>query len=234
MKKLTLKFVVAAASIGAVLAALEGPAVVVAAAAETASASTPSTRALVTESAAKEAGFTKVVNAPSSSTDTGVTGCPYGAQEQFASASGTLGLVSEVLYCGSASDATRLLENFIAGGKAQAGLGPPKALGSTAVERVGSESSYIIAWRRGAAFELTALSTDLSSSSSTSTTTGIQVPLTHATRRFWQAQPYNRTRDSLASPFIPERVNPRQMPRRRRPQTQPRWLPVARRIPPPR
>ncbi|MGO8863834.1 MAG: peptidylprolyl isomerase [Acidimicrobiales bacterium] len=178
MKKLTLKFVVAAASIGAVLAALEGPAVVVAAAAETASASTPSTRALVTESAAKEAGFTKVVNAPSSSTDTGVTGCPYGAQEQFASASGTLGLVSEVLYCGSASDATRLLENFIAGGKAQAGLGPPKALGSTAVERVGSESSYIIAWRRGAAFELTALSTDLSSSSSTSTTTGIQVPLT--------------------------------------------------------
>jgi cyclophilin family peptidyl-prolyl cis-trans isomerase len=132
---------------------------------------------LVPVSAADGAGFTKVVNAPSASTDTSVTGCPDGTQEEFANASGNLGLVSEVLYCESAADATKLLENFIATDKAQAGLTPPKGLGSTAVERVGSGSSYLIVWRRGCAIELTGLSTDLSSSSTTSTTT-VTVPLT--------------------------------------------------------
>jgi cyclophilin family peptidyl-prolyl cis-trans isomerase len=177
VRKLTLELA-AAATIAMAVAALVGLGAVVPAAADTPSTNTPSTRALVPESAAKDAGFTKVVTAPITSTQTGVAGCPYGAQEGFASASGKLGLVSEVLYCDSAADATRLLKNFISGGKAQAGLVPPKALGSTAVERVGSDSSYIIVWRRGAAFELTGLSADLPANSTTSTTTGTQVPLT--------------------------------------------------------
>ena len=43
---------------------------------------------------------------------------------------------------------------------------------------MGSDSTYLIAWRRGAAFELTGLSTNLPSSSTTNTTTGTPVPLT--------------------------------------------------------
>jgi cyclophilin family peptidyl-prolyl cis-trans isomerase len=43
---------------------------------------------------------------------------------------------------------------------------------------VGSDSTYLIAWRRGNAFELTGLSTNLPASSTTSTTTVTQVPLT--------------------------------------------------------
>ena len=148
------------------------------AAAATSSASKPSTSVLVPVSVAQAAGFTKVVDAPSTSTDTGVTGCPYGAQEEFASASGNLGLASEVLYCKSAADAKTLLKGLASDGKAQAGLSPPKSLGSTAVERLGSGSTYLIAWRRGSAFELSGLSTDLPSSSTTSTTTGTPVPLT--------------------------------------------------------
>ncbi len=181
MRKLTLNLV--AASIGATVVAVVGPIVVVPAAAATFSASKPSTSVLASVSAAKEAGFTKVVNAPSTSTNTGVTGCPYGAQEEFASASGKLGLVSEVLYCESAADADTLLKGLESNGKAQAGLSPPKNLGSTAVERLGSDSTYLIAWRRGAAFELTGLSTDLPSSSTTSTTTGAPVPLTAHDKR---------------------------------------------------
>jgi cyclophilin family peptidyl-prolyl cis-trans isomerase len=176
VRKLTLKLV--AASIGATVVAAVGPIVVVPAAAATFSASKPSTSVLVPVSAAKEAGFTKVVNAPSTSTNTGVSGCPYGAQEEFASASGNLGLVAEVLYCKSAADADMLLKGFESNGKSQSGLSPPKNLGSTAVERLGSDSTYLIAWRRGTAFELTGLSTDLSSSSTTSTTTGPPVLLT--------------------------------------------------------
>ncbi len=150
MRKLTLNLVVAA-SVGTMVAAVVGSVFVVPAAATTSPASKPSTSVLVPVSAAKEAGFTKVVNAPSTSTNTGVTGCPYGAQEEFASASGNLGLESEVLYCESAADADTLLKGLRSNGKAQAGLSPPKNLGSTAVERLGSDSTYLIAWRRGSA-----------------------------------------------------------------------------------
>jgi cyclophilin family peptidyl-prolyl cis-trans isomerase len=177
VRKLTLNLV-AAASIGATVVAVVGPISVVPAAAATSSASKPSTSVLVPVSAAKEAGFTKVVSAPSStSTNTGVTGCPEGAEEEFASASGNLGLLSEVLYCESAADADTLLKGLESNAKSQVGLSPPKNLGSTAIERLGSNSTYLIAWRRGTAFELTGLSTDLPSSSTTSTTVGTPVPL---------------------------------------------------------
>jgi cyclophilin family peptidyl-prolyl cis-trans isomerase len=173
VRKPTLNLVVAA-SIGAIVAAVVGSIFVVPASATT---SKPSTSVLLPASAAKGAGFTKVVNAPSASTDTGVTGCPYGAQEAYASASGNLGLESEVLYCESAADAETLLKGLESNGKAQAGLSPPKSLGSTAIERLGSDSTYLIAWRRGSAFELIGLSTDLPSSATTSTTSGTPVPL---------------------------------------------------------
>ena len=143
MRKPTPNLVVAA-SIGATVVAVVGSIFVVPAAAATSSASKPSTSVLVPVSAATAAGFTRVVDAPSTSTNTGVTGCPYGAQEEFASASGNLGLESEVLYCESAADSDMILKSLASNGKAQAGLRPPKSLGSTAVERLGSDSTYLI------------------------------------------------------------------------------------------
>jgi cyclophilin family peptidyl-prolyl cis-trans isomerase len=176
VRKLTVK-VVANTGLAIVVTALAGLIVAVPSATGTTTAHKPSTSVLLPVSAAKGAGFTKVVNAPNASTDTSVTGCPDGAQEEFSNASGNLGLASEVLYCESAADATQLLQQFATTGKAQAGLKPPKGLGSTAIERMGSGSSYLIVWRRGAAIELTGLSTDLSASSTTSTTTATTVPL---------------------------------------------------------
>jgi cyclophilin family peptidyl-prolyl cis-trans isomerase len=173
VKKLAINLVALtslAVSVGSLGAAVTAPG--------TAGASTPSVSVLVPVSDANSAGFTKVVNAPTSSTATGVSGCPDGAQEEFSNASGNLGLASEVLYCDSTAAAKALLESFVASGKAQAGLTPPKDLGSTAVERVGSSSSYVIVWRHGTAFELTGLSTDLSASSTTSTTSPTTIPIT--------------------------------------------------------
>jgi cyclophilin family peptidyl-prolyl cis-trans isomerase len=69
------------------------------------------------------------------------------------------------------------LKSLGSGDKVQAGLNPPKALGSSAVERLGSGSDYIIAWRRGSAFEFTALSLGQPSSSTTSSTTATPLPL---------------------------------------------------------
>jgi cyclophilin family peptidyl-prolyl cis-trans isomerase len=177
VRKLSWKLV-ATTSLAVTVAAFLGLIVAVPAATATTASHKPSTNVLLPVSVAKQAGFTKVVAAPSASTDTSVTGCPDGAQEEFANVSGKLGLASEVLYCSSAADATKLLKNFAATGKAQARLSPPKGLGSTAVERVGSGSTYLIVWRRGSAIELTGLSTDLASSSTTSTTTPPTVPLT--------------------------------------------------------
>lgn len=177
MRKLTLKPLVRA-SAGAAVVALLGLGAVSSAAAATYAASKPSTSVLIPLSTARAAGLTKLAYAPTTSTSTNVTGCPYGAQEEFANASGSPELVSEVLYCESAADATKLLEHVATGSKAQAGLKPPKALGSTAIARLGSNSDYVIAWRRGNAFELTVLSTAVASGSSTSTPTGPGMPFT--------------------------------------------------------
>ena len=176
MRKLSLKFAIAcigAATVGAVFVA----AVVVPPAAGASSAAKPSTSVLVPESAAKGAGFTKVVNAPFVSTTTNVTGCPDGAQEEFASKSGALSLTSEVLYCMSTADAKKLLQGLASSDQVQAGLSPPKTLGSTAIARVTADSTYLIAWRRGTAVEVTGLSTSQPSSSTTSTTASAPAPL---------------------------------------------------------
>jgi cyclophilin family peptidyl-prolyl cis-trans isomerase len=176
VRKLNLK-VIAVAGIGATLVALVAPAVVGLTVASAASASKPTTSVLVPVAAAKAAGFTTAVDAPTSSTSTGVTGCPYGAQEEYAATTGNLQLLSEVLFCKSVADASTLLKSVKTNGKALPGMSPPKALGSTAVERLGSNSTYLIAWRKGSAFELTGISTG-SASTSTSTTTATPVPLT--------------------------------------------------------
>jgi len=131
-------------------------------------ASKPSINVLVPASAAKAAGFTEVVSAPAASSATSIAGCPDGAQEEFANASAKLGLESEVLYCSSAADATKLLKNIASSGK---DLVSPKGLESNAVERAEPDSTYIVGWVHGNAFELTGLITALSASSTTSTTT---------------------------------------------------------------
>jgi cyclophilin family peptidyl-prolyl cis-trans isomerase len=173
VRKPSLNVIVAASILAVVGPLLVGP---VAAAAS--SKSQLSTSVLVPVSAAANAGFTKVIHAPATSTNTGVTGCPDGTEEEFASPSGDLGLQSEVIYCESEAFAETILSGFVSNGNSQPDLSPPKNLGSTAVERLGSDSTYLIVWRRGTAIELTALSTDLPSSSTTSTTTGTPIPLT--------------------------------------------------------
>jgi cyclophilin family peptidyl-prolyl cis-trans isomerase len=176
VRKLTLKF--ATASVGAAsIVALVAAAVAAPPAADAASSSKPSITVLVPASAAKGAGFTKVVNAPFVSTSTNVTGCPDGAQEEFASASGQLSLTSEVLYCQSTAAATTLLKGLATSDQTVAGLSAPKALGSTAIARVTPDSTYLLAWRNGSAIEVTGVTT-AASSSTTSTTTSTPVPLT--------------------------------------------------------
>jgi cyclophilin family peptidyl-prolyl cis-trans isomerase len=137
----------------------------------------PPVSVLVPLAAARAAGFTKVVHAASASTDTQVSGCADGAEAEYASASGKLGLISEVLYCTAPAGATGLLQSISSSGQAKKGLDPPKALGATALERVSSDSTYLIVWRRGAALELVGLNTNLPASSTTSTTSGPVVPL---------------------------------------------------------
>jgi cyclophilin family peptidyl-prolyl cis-trans isomerase len=176
VRKLTLKRL-ASTILAVTVVALSG--LIAIAPAATGGAATPklSTSVLVPVSAAKAAGFTKVATAPTTSTATGVTGCPDGAQEEFANASGKVGLLSEVVYCATTADAAKLLKGIATESKAT-GQTPPKSLGSTAVERLGSGSTYLIVWEHGNAFELTALSEDPSASSTTSTTTATTIPLT--------------------------------------------------------
>jgi cyclophilin family peptidyl-prolyl cis-trans isomerase len=177
VKKLTSKRV-AATGLALSIVAFLGLTVAVPAATAATATQKPSTGVLVPVATATAAGFTKVATAPTASTDTSVTGCPDGAQEEFANAAGQAGLLSEVLYCATSADAAELLQGIVSQSKAESGQKPPKSLGSTAVERVESGSTYLIAWQHGTAFELTGLSEDLSSSSTTSTTVPPTIPLT--------------------------------------------------------
>jgi cyclophilin family peptidyl-prolyl cis-trans isomerase len=143
--------------------------------ASAASAGKPSVSVLVPPAAAKTAGFPNVVDAPTASTSTGIPGCADGAEEEFANAAGTVGLVSEVLYCSTKAGAASLLKNVASAPKPPAGQKPPKGLGSAAVERVGS-GSYLIGWQRGSGFELVGLAPDLAAASSTTSTTSAAPP----------------------------------------------------------
>ncbi len=179
VNKLTLKLVTMGIGVAATTAALALPIVVPSGPAGASSASKPSISVLLPESTAKGEGFTTVVSNPSASTATGISGCPYGSHEEFANGSAHLGLVSEVLYCQSSGDATKLLAGFKSNGQPVSGLTPPKSLGSTAVAREGSGSTYLFAWIRGSnGVEVIGLSNDEPTSATTSTTTATSVPLT--------------------------------------------------------
>ena len=175
MKKLILKRV-ATTGLALTITSFLGL-MVVAPAATGMTATKPSTNVLVPVSLAKAAGFTKAVTAPPPPRTPASRGAPMVRKRSTQTHLEPPGCF-EVLYCATAADAAELLQGIAAQSKAEAGRKPPKTLGSTAVERLGSGSTYLIAWQHGTAFELTGLSEDLSASSTTSTTEATTVPLT--------------------------------------------------------
>jgi hypothetical protein len=138
---------------------------------------------LLTTSYAKKAGFTEVAEKPSTSSKTGVTSCPDGAQEAFEDGSNKTGVVAEILVCKSKSAAAALLTGVASEGSKSAS--PPKQLGSSAIERSSNGPVYTIYWRHGDVFEFVGLETQIpaSSSASTTTTTAPAPPITAAEQK---------------------------------------------------
>jgi hypothetical protein len=134
-------------------------------------------KGLLTAAEAKHLGFTKTADKPVTSSNTRVTGCGKGAQVAFEDASGSTGLISQVLVCKTPKVAAGLLKKEKSVGTAAA-LKPPKQLGSAAIEREASASTYAIYWQRGKLLELVALDTNVKAASSSTTTSVPAVPLT--------------------------------------------------------
>jgi len=130
---------------------------------------------LLSVSDAKKAGFTKVSEKVSTTSKTGEKSCPNGAQEAFESASGQMGVLSEVVACTTSKAAAALL-NGIRSGISGTSATPPKRLGPSAIERGGGGSTYVIYWQRGKTLELVALNTNIPATSSTSTSTTLATP----------------------------------------------------------
>ncbi len=148
------------------------------AAASTQSVTTSPAKGLLTAAEAKHLGFTKTADKPVTSSKTGVTGCAKGAQVAFEDASGSTGLISQVLVCKSTKVAAALLKKEKSVGTAAASMKPPKQLGTAAIERAASGSTYAIYWQRGKLLELVALDTNVKATSSSTTTSVPAVPLT--------------------------------------------------------
>ena len=161
---------------------------VTAAAQMPAGASTPASpkslaKDLLPSSYLKKAGFTKVAVKASTTSKTGLKSCSDGAQEAFTSASGQTGLESEVVACTTSKAATALL-NGVRSATSATSTTPPRQLGSSAIERSGGGSTYLIYWRRGTIVEVLALNTNVPASSSSSTsTTGAAPPITPAQQK---------------------------------------------------
>jgi hypothetical protein len=132
------------------------------------------THDLLPSSYANGVGFTEVAMTATSSSKTGVTSCPLGAEAAFDDESNQTGVVSEVLECRNKAAAAKILSGVVA--ETSASSSPPRRLGSSAIERSSSGPIYTICWRRGTVVEFVALETKLSSSTSSSSTTTTTAP----------------------------------------------------------
>ena len=149
--------------------ALAALAVVPSSAGASASSAKALTHDLLPSSYANGVGFTEVALTATSSSKTGVTSCPLGAEAAFDDESNQTGLVSEVLECRNRAAAAKILTGMVA--ETSPSSSPPRRLGSSAKERRSSGPIYTISWRRGTFVEFVALETKLSSSASSSSTT---------------------------------------------------------------
>jgi len=138
-------------------------------------------KGLLTAGQAKALGFTKTATKVQTSNNTGVTGCSKGAQVAFENSAKKTGLISEVLVCKTPAVATALIGKEKKAGTALASVKPPKALGTSAIERVAQASTYVMYWHQGRIIELLALDGNIAATSSSSTTTSVPaVPPTAA------------------------------------------------------
>jgi hypothetical protein len=137
---------------------------------------------LLTASYAKKAGFTKVSEKVSTTSKTGEKSCPNGAQEAFESASGQMGVFSEAVACTTSKAAAALLKG-VRSGTSGTSATPPKGLGSSAIERSGGGSTYVIYWQRGKTLELVALNTNVPATSTSTSTTLATPPITPAQQK---------------------------------------------------
>jgi hypothetical protein len=137
-------------------------------------------KGLISAAQASALGFAKTASKPTTTTKTGVSGCPKGAEAAYEDSAGATGLISEVLVCKSASGPAGLIKKAKKTGSASASMSPPKQLGTTAIERAAQGSTYAIYWQRGNVLAVVALDANVpaSSSSTTTTTTGPTPPLT--------------------------------------------------------
>ena len=138
-------------------------------------------KGLVTTAQASKLGFTKVAGKPTTTSKTGVTGCPKGAEAAFEDSTGTTGLIAEVLVCKSASSPASLIKKAKKAGSTSSTMVPPKSLGPTAIEIAAQGTTYAIYWQRGKVLEVVAYDTNVPASSSSTTTTTAPGPVTPLT-----------------------------------------------------
>jgi hypothetical protein len=134
-------------------------------------------KGLLTTAQAKRLGFGQTATKASTSTKTGVTGCSKGAQVAYENTSKKTGLISEVLICKTTKVASGLITKEKKVGTAVSSMKPPKALGSTAIERAAEASTYAIYWQQGKIIELLAFDANIDATSSSAETSVPATPL---------------------------------------------------------
>jgi hypothetical protein len=145
-----------------------------------ASASTPATNNVIKAAYAKKLGFSKVVVAPKSSSNTGEKHCTNSAESLYESSDGKVGIVSEALICSSPSTAAAALKEARGEATADKTISLPKTLGKTAFATSSQAPQYTVIWQHGSKVGVAAIDTDVPASASESTEAGTFPPITKA------------------------------------------------------
>jgi hypothetical protein len=177
------RLIVAASALGALSIAGASVGVPAASASASSVASKPITGVLST-SAAKQLGFPKTIQKPTSSSKTGQAGCPKAAAVLYEDSVGKTGLESEILSCNTQKAVTTALASLQKSVTVTTAQKPPKQLGSSAIEVSSGQATYAIVWQRGKVLSVMALDVNVpATSSSTTTTTPTPTPLTAAQQK---------------------------------------------------
>jgi hypothetical protein len=176
------RLIVAASALGALSIAGASVGVPAASASASSVASKPITGVLST-SAAKQLGFPKTVQKPTSSSKTGQAGCPKEAGALYEDSVAKTGLESEILSCNT-QKAVTTAQTSLQKSTTATSQKPPKQLGSNAIEVSSGQSVYAIVWPRGKVLSIVAIDVNVpATSSSTTTTTPTPTPLTVAQQK---------------------------------------------------
>jgi hypothetical protein len=115
---------------------------------------------LLAKSSAHRLGFPEIARPVQTGTNTGIKGCPLGAEVVYQNAKNATGLIDEIFSCRTGSATASMLRKLQSSYPKSASFLPPRSLGSSAVGSDANPAIYVYLWTRKDFVAFVAVDTD--------------------------------------------------------------------------